>query len=297
MNRTNRLLVDHAPLNSTDVSSSPQEPATGRASCAAKTDAVIGTAVLRTRELTVHAGERPLLRNVNLEIRPRQVFGIIGPSGAGKSTLLRCLNRLVDLTPNLRVEGSVLFQGNSVRQPGTDVDALRARIGMIFQQPVVFPKSIYENVIFGVRHLGQVKKTEWPEAAERALREAALWPEVKDRLREPALRLSVGQQQRLCLARTLAVNPEVILMDEPTSALDPKSTEAIEELILQLKIHRTIVLVTHNLDQARRVTDWLACLCVRDGAGEAVESACCDAMFGQPQCREVAEYLGRKNEE
>lgn len=249
--------------------------------------------ILRARGLTVRAAERPLLRRVNLDVPPQQVFGIIGPSGAGKTTLLRCLNRLIDLTPGLRVEGEVSFHNQSIRAPGTDVDALRARIGMLFQQPVVFPKSIYQNVIFGLRHLGQVKKADWPAAAERALREAALWNEVKDRLHEPALRLSVGQQQRLCLARTLAVNPEVILMDEPTSALDPKSTEAIEELILQLKSRRTVVLVTHDLDQARRVTDWLACLCVRDGAGEVVESACCDALFSHPQCREVAEYLGR----
>lgn len=249
--------------------------------------------IVHVRGLTVRAAQRTLLRNVCLDIPPRQVFGLIGPSGAGKTTLLRCLNRLIDLTPGLRVEGEVTFHGQSIRAPGTDVDALRARIGMLFQQPVVFPKSVYQNVIFGVRHLGQVKKADWPAAAEQALREAALWDEVKDRLHEPALRLSVGQQQRLCLARTLAVNPEVILMDEPTSALDPKSTEAIEDLILQLKAHRTVVLVTHDLDQARRVTDWLACVCVRDGAGEVVASACCDALFSHPQCREVAEYLGR----
>lgn len=248
-------------------------------------------AVLEMRGLNVFAGAKRLLRDVNLAIEPGQVFGIIGPSGAGKSTLLRCLNRLIDLTPNLRVAGDIFFHGQSIRAPGTDVDVLRARVGMLFQQPVVFPKSIYENVLFGVRHLGQIRRHDWPETAERALQEAALWPEVKDRLREPALRLSVGQQQRLCLARTLAVNPEVILMDEPTSALDPKSTEAIEELILRLKERRTIVLVTHNLGQARRVTDWLTCLCVRDGAGEAAESACCDAMFTRPQCREVADYL------
>ncbi len=249
--------------------------------------------VLETRGLRVSAGRRPILRDVSLRIRPRQVFGIIGPSGAGKSTLLRCLNRLVDLTPGLRVEGEVWYNARSVRAPGTDADTLRARIGMLFQQPVVFPKSIYENVIFGVRHLGQVKRRDWPDVAEKALREAALWTEVKDRLHEPALRLSVGQQQRLCLARTLAVSPEVILMDEPTSALDPKSTEAIEELIVRLKERHTLVLVTHNLEQARRVADWLGCLCVRDGAGEMLETACCDEMFTNPQCCEVADYLGR----
>lgn len=182
-----------------------------------------GTPVLQAQSLSVRAGDRLLIRDVHLAVAPRQVFGIIGPSGAGKSTLLRCLNRLIDLTPNLRVEGQVSFHGRSIRAPDTDVDSLRARIGMLFQQPVVFPTSVYQNVIFGVRHLGQVKKADWPETAEQALREAALWNEVKDRLHEPALRLSVGQQQRLCLARTLAVNPEIILMDEPTSALDQKS--------------------------------------------------------------------------
>jgi phosphate transport system ATP-binding protein len=250
-------------------------------------------AILEIRRLGVFAGPKPLLRVPRLGIQPRQVFAIIGPSGAGKSTLLRCFNRLIDLTPNLRVEGEVLFHARSARAPGSDVDALRARIGMLFQQPVVFPKSIYQNVIFGVRHLGVAPRAQWQEIGERALHEAALWTEVKDRLHEPALRLSVGQQQRLCLARTLAVNPEVILMDEPTSALDPKSTEAIEELIRQLKMQRTVVLVTHNLGQARRVADWVACVCVRDGVGEVVETACCDSVFSEPQCREVADYLNR----
>jgi phosphate transport system ATP-binding protein len=159
------------------------------------------------------------------------------------------------------------------------VDTLRAHIGMLFQQPVVFPKSIFQNVIFGTRHLGRVPRRHWPEVAERALCEAALWDEVKDRLHEPALRLSVGQQQRLCLARTLAVDPEVILMDEPTSALDPRSTEAIEALILSLRETRTIVLVTHSLGQARRVADYLACVAVRGGAGEIIEACRCNEFL------------------
>lgn len=235
--------------------------------------------VLETRGLTVRAGERVLLRNVTLSIAPKQAFGIIGPSGAGKSTLLKCLNRLVELTPGLRVSGDVRFHNDSIYSPAVDVDALRARIGILFQQPVVFPKSIFQNVIFGTRHLGQVPRKQWPEVAERALREAALWNEVKDRLNDSALRLSVGQQQRLCLARTLAVDPEVILMDEPTSALDPKSTEAIEELILQLKQKRTVVLVTHNLAQAGRVADWLACIAVNEGTGELAECAACSEVL------------------
>lgn len=255
------------------------------------TDHPTGPSVLETRGLTVTAGKRVILRNVNLGIAPRQVFGLIGPSGAGKSTLLKCLNRMLELTPALAVSGDVRFHGRSIHDRSVRADDLRAKVGMLFQQPVVFPRSIYQNVIFGIRHLGLVPRRQWPDVAERALREAALWDEVKDRLREPALRLSVGQQQRLCLARTLASGPEVILMDEPTSALDPRSTQAVEDLIGRLKERHTIVLVTHNIPQARRVADWLACLCVNDGAGEVVEDACCDALLDNPTCQAVVEYL------
>lgn len=226
--------------------------------------------ILQTQSLTVTAGSRTLLRNASITIHPKQVFGLIGPSGAGKSTLLKCLNRLIELTPSLKVQGEVKFHGESIYGRHVDADALRARIGILFQQPVVFPKSILKNVLFGVRHLGMIKRSEFPEVAERALREASLWDEVKDRLHQSALCLSVGQQQRLCLARTLASQPEVILMDEPTSALDPKSTEAIEQLIVRLKEKHAIVLVTHNVRQARELADQLACLCVRDGAGEVI---------------------------
>jgi phosphate transport system ATP-binding protein len=267
------------------------DPALPPGGCAPAAPA--GPLVLRVRGLTVTAGRRPLLRDVNLDIAPRQAFGLIGPSGAGKSTLLKCLNRMVDLTPGLTVSGEVLLNGQSVREPGVSPDDLRARIGILFQQPVVFPRSVYQNVIFGVRHLGAVPRAAWPEAAERALRKAALWDEVKDRLHESAHRLSVGQQQRLCLARTLASEPEVILMDEPTSALDPRSTEAIEELIVRLKARHTIVLVTHNVGQARRVADWLACVCVVDGVGTVAETACCDALLDNPACRATVEFLRR----
>jgi phosphate transport system ATP-binding protein len=247
--------------------------------------------VFRVTNLSVTARGKTLLRDVNVSIAPRQVFGIVGPSGAGKSTFLRCLNRLTDLTPEIRVRGEVRFNGTSVHDRSIDPDALRARIGFLFQQPVVFPKSILENVLFGVRHLRRLSRSESADLAERALTEAALWSEVRDRLHDPAVNLSVGQQQRLCLARALATDPEAILMDEPTSALDPRSTQAIEELILKLKERHTIVLVTHNIGQARRVTDWLACICVRDGAGTVAETACCDALLENPQCQEVVEYL------
>jgi phosphate transport system ATP-binding protein len=250
--------------------------------------------VIQVTNLHVTVQGKPILRGINVDFQENQVFGIIGPSGAGKSTFLRCLNRLTDLTPELCLSGDVTFRGRTIRRGQMNPDELRARVGMLFQQPVVFPKSIYENVILGLRHIRRLTRAELHEAAERALIEAALWNEVRDRLNKPALTLSVGQQQRLCLARALATNPEVILMDEPTSALDPKTTQAIEELILKLKERRTIVLVTHNIGQARRVTDWLACICVRDGAGEIAESACCDAVLEDPQCQEVVEYLSRE---
>lgn len=247
--------------------------------------------ILQTQSLTVTAGARTLLRDVSLSIAPNQVFGLIGPSGAGKSTLLKCLNRLIQLTPSLKISGDVCFHGGSIFAGGIDADALRARIGILFQQPVIFPKSIFKNAVFGVKHLGIVPKRELPEIAERALREAALWDEVKDRLHQPALSLSVGQQQRLCLARTLAGKPEVILMDEPTSALDPKSTEAIEQLIVRLKQDHTLVLVTHNVRQAKLLADQLACLCVRDGAGQVIAAGePCDVLCSD--CApEIAAYL------
>ena len=247
--------------------------------------------ILETRGLSVHAGPKSLIRSVSFAVRAGQVFGLIGPSGAGKTTLLRALNRLTDLIPGLRVTGEVLLRGESIHAPGVDVNALRAKVGMLFQQPVIFPASIADNVLFGAKRLQKLARNERTEFVESALREAALWDETKDRLRTPATSLSVGQQQRLCLARALAVQPEIILMDEPTSSLDPKSTQAIEELIVRLKQRHTIVIVTHNVAQARRITDWIACLCVRDGAGEIVESACCDAVLDNPQCREVIEYL------
>jgi phosphate transport system ATP-binding protein len=263
---------------------------------ACRTPADVGPPVLEVRDLTVTAGKRTILRGVNLAIPPRQVFGLIGPSGAGKSTLLKCLNRLVELSPGLRVSGDVLLEGVSIYGRTVRADDLRARVGMLFQQPVTFPRSIYQNVIFGVRHLGTVARRRWPELAEAALREAALWEEVKDRLGEPAGRLSVGQQQRLCLARTLACGSEIILMDEPTSALDARSAQQIEELIVRLKARHTVVLVTHNIPQARRVADRLACLCVNEGAGEVVETACCDQMLDSPACRAVVEFLSTTGE-
>ena len=226
--------------------------------------------VLEIRALNVSTNTRLLLRDVNLRIERHQVFALIGASGAGKSTLLRCLNRLVELDPGLRVAGDVLLDGRSIYGARVDGDALRARVGILFQQPVVFPVSIRRNVLFGVRHARKLTRPEADALVERTLRDAALWDETRDRLHEPAIKLSVGQQQRLCLARTLALDPEVILMDEPTSSLDANSTAAIEQQILRLRDTRTIVLVTHNLGQAARIADRVACIAVREGAGEIV---------------------------
>lgn len=247
--------------------------------------------LLRVENLTVKIGPATILKNISLEVPPRTIFGLVGPSGAGKSTLLRCLNRMIEMTPGARIQGRVEFHGSNLFDRAIDADALRARIGMIFQQPVVFPATIEGNVLFGIRRLRRLSRSEASELVEKSLHKAALWNEVKDRLRSPGQALSIGQQQRLCLARALATDPEVILMDEPTSALDPRSTEAIEHLLLELKKERTILLVTHNLGQARRVTDWIACLCSQDGIGKVLESACCDAFFSSPACRSVFDNL------
>lgn len=249
---------------------------------------------LEARGLSVFAAGRTILRNVKLEISPGEVLALIGPSGAGKTTLLKCFNRLIDLVPGFRVEGEVWLEGEPISGRGVDVDALRARVGILFQQPVVFPGSVYDNVIFGLRRVGRAPRREWPERARAALAAASLWDEVHDRLASSAGQLSVGQQQRLCLARSLVLEPRVLLMDEPTSALDRRSTEAIEALIAELAGRHTIVLVTHNLGQARRVAHRVACLCVQDGAGEILECAPSAELFCRPSCREVAELLGRE---
>lgn len=247
--------------------------------------------VFTTVDLSITAGSKTILNPVTLDIAGGGVFGIIGPSGAGKSTFLKSLNRLTELSHGLTVSGQVYFDGEAVYAANVDPDVLRSRIGILFQQPVVFPSSILANTLFGVRHLGVVPKRDRAETAERALRQAALWDEVKDRLKKPAQQLSVGQQQRLCLARTLATGPQAILMDEPTSALDPKSTEAIEALILDLKTSHSIVLVTHNLRQTERVCDKIAFIGIRNDAGSMLATGkladlkCCSGI------PELEEYL------
>jgi len=247
--------------------------------------------VIAVRNLAVRTSARLILREASFAVERSQIFVLIGPSGAGKTTLLRCLNRLTDLMPGLQVTGEISVAEKSIYGPSVDVNALRARVGMIFQQPVIFPGSVAANVLFGAKRLRRMSRAEEETSLESVLREVALWGEVKDRLKAPALALSVGQQQRLCIARALAVQPEVLLMDEPTSALDPKSTQAIEDLLLRLKASRTIVLITHNIAQARRIADWIGCVYLRDGAGELVETSPCEEIFCNPRSHEVREYL------
>jgi phosphate transport system ATP-binding protein len=243
---------------------------------------------LEARDLSVLYGTTRAVRSVSIRVPDRRVVAFIGPSGCGKSTLLRCFNRMNDLVPGARVEGQALFQGRDLYAAGVDAVDVRRRIGMVFQKPNPFPKSIHDNVAFGARINGYRGDIE--ELVERSLRRAALWDEVKDRLRDSALALSGGQQQRLCIARALAVEPEVLLMDEPASALDPIATQKIEELIYDLKQDYTVVIVTHNMQQAARVSDYTAFLYM----GELIEYGPTERLFTNPvEDRTEAYITGR----
>ncbi len=229
----------------------------------------------------------PVLRDVNMAVHEHQITSIIGPSGCGKSTLLRIFNRMNDLIPGAHLEGRVSLDGQDIYTPTTDVVALRKRVGMVFQQPNPFPKTIYENVAFGPRMLGLDRKRNLDETVERSLKAAALWDEIKDDLGKSGLSLSGGQQQRLCIARVLAVDPEVILMDEPCSALDPISTLKIEDLMRELRKNYTIVIVTHNMQQAARVSDMTAFLLL----GELVEYGPTGTLFSTPGDKRTEDYI------
>jgi phosphate transport system ATP-binding protein len=242
---------------------------------------------MEARGLHFYYGTNHALKNINIAIRERQITALIGPSGCGKSTFLRTLNRLNELIPQTRVEGTVTLDGQDIYQPGTDVVSLRQRVGMVFQRPNPFPKSIFENVAFGPRVLGARTRREIEGKVEQSLMAAALWPEVSDRLHINALGLTLGQQQRLCIARVLAVQPEVILMDEPCSALDPLATLKIEELMQELKKDYTIVIVTHNMRQAARTSD-------RTGLfhlGELLEYGTTEDIFTRPQNPQTENYV------
>ncbi|MEP6470741.1 MAG: phosphate ABC transporter ATP-binding protein PstB [Acidobacteriota bacterium] len=242
---------------------------------------------VQTIDLDFFYGKTQALFDVSLAVPEKSVTALIGPSGCGKSTFLRCLNRMNDLIPDTRVEGQVLLDGEDVYAGGMDVVALRRRVGIVFQKSNPFPKSIFENVAYGLRINDIGRRSELPERVENALRRAALWDEVKDRLRSPALSLSGGQQQRLCIARALAVEPEVLLMDEPASALDPIATQKIEELIWQLKTAYTIVIVTHNMQQAARVSERTAFFML----GRLVEYDRTDKIFTNPGQRVTEDYI------
>ena len=237
------------------------------------------------RNANLWYGAHQALHNINMEIRRKAVTAIIGPSGCGKSTLLRCLNRMNDLVPGTRITGEFLFEGKNLYDPGAEPMEIRYQIGMVFQKPNPFPKTIFENVAFGPRINGF--EGDLNAIVERSLRRAALWDEVKDRLHTSALSLSGGQQQRLCIARALAVDPEVILMDEPCSALDPISTAKVEDLMVELKQDYTIVLVTHNMQQAARVADVTAFFL----AGELVEIDATDRLFSTPRDKRTEDYI------
>jgi phosphate transport system ATP-binding protein len=232
-------------------------------------------------------GKTQSLKNVSLDIHEKQVTAFIGPSGCGKSTLLRTLNRMYDLYPGQRAEGSIMYRGRNILEPGVDVNMLRAKIGMVFQKPTPFPMSIYDNIAFGVRLYENLSKGEMDERVEWALKKAALWEEAKDKLNKSGLSLSGGQQQRLCIARGVAVKPDVLLLDEPTSALDPISTAKIEELISELKQDYTITIVTHNMQQAARCSDYTAYMYL----GELVEFGETDQLFMNPARKETQDYI------
>lgn len=240
-----------------------------------------------TKNLELYYGENHALKCISMNIKPNSVTAFIGPSGCGKSTFLKSLNRMNDLVENVRIEGTVLLDGENIYDAKVDTTLLRKKIGMVFQQPNPFPMSIYDNVAYGPRIHGIKNKARLDEIVENSLRGAAIWEEVKDRLKKSALGLSGGQQQRLCIARALAVEPEVLLMDEPTSALDPISTLKIEELMENLKQKYTVVSVTHNMQQAARVSDYTAFFLL----GELVEFDTTDNIFGSPKDKRTEDYI------
>ena len=242
---------------------------------------------ITVESLNLHYGENHALKNVNMEIADHAITAFIGPSGCGKSTFLRCLNRMNDLVDGCRVEGKVILDGEDIYDKRVDTTLLRKKVGMVFQQPNPFPMSIYDNIAYGPRLHGIKNKKELDEIVERSLQGAAIFEEVKDRLHKSALGLSGGQQQRLCIARALAVSPEVLLMDEPTSALDPISTLKIEELMETLKKKYTVVIVTHNMQQAARVSDDTAFFRV----GEVVEKNATSEIFARPQDKRTEDYI------
>jgi phosphate transport system ATP-binding protein len=243
--------------------------------------------IITVNDLCLWYGNAQALKNINMEIPEKSITALIGPSGCGKSTFLKTLNRMNDLIPEVKITGKVCYNGSDIFAPSVDVNTLRKEVGMVFQKPNPFPMSIYDNVAYGPRTHGITSRMKLDDIVEQSLRGAAIWDEVKDRLKKNALGLSGGQQQRLCIARALAVEPEVLLMDEPTSALDPISTSKIEELAIQLKEKYTIVIVTHNMQQAVRISDQTAFFLL----GELVEYGDTEKLFSQPEDKRTEDYI------
>ncbi|AYH43750.1 phosphate ABC transporter ATP-binding protein PstB [Azoarcus sp. DN11] len=246
-----------------------------------------GAAQIVFRNFDFYYGNFHALKNINFEMQRHKVTGFIGPSGCGKSTLLRTINRMYDLYPKQRAEGEILLNGENLLDPRIDVAHLRARVGMVFQKPTPFPMSIYDNIAFGVALHERLSRSDMDERVEWALRKAAVWDEVKDKLRQSGMSLSGGQQQRLCIARGIAVKPEIVLLDEPTSALDPISTARIEELIHELKTEFTIIIVTHNMQQAARISDYTAYMYL----GELIEFGPTEQIFINPRNKATDDYV------
>ena len=245
------------------------------------------SSIMTAKDLCLWYGENQALKNINIEIPEKSISALIGPSGCGKSTFLKTLNRMNDLIPTVKIKGEVSYNGKNIFDKDVDVNELRRDVGMVFQKPNPFPMSIYDNIAYGPRTHGIKSKVMLDEIVEKALKDAAIWDEVKDRLKKNALGLSGGQQQRLCIARALAVEPNVLLMDEPTSALDPISTSRIEELALQLKEKYTIIIVTHNMQQAVRISDNTAFFLL----GELVEFGETEKLFSDPQDKRTEDYI------
>ena len=248
---------------------------------------VMSKNVLEVRNLNFYYGSFHSLKNINLDIQENSITAFIGPSGCGKSTLLRALNRMYDLYPGQRAEGQIMFNGKNILDPKQDLNLLRARIGMVFQKPTPFPMSIYDNIAFGVRLYEDLSRSEMDDRVEWALQKAAIWNEVNDKLGQSGLSLSGGQQQRLCIARGIAVKPAILLLDEPTSALDPISTGKVEELVTTLKSEYTVVIVTHNMQQAARVSDYTAYMYL----GDLVEFGETEQVFFKPKHKETEDYI------
>ncbi len=268
-----------APTHAIDISAMQREPRQMRFE-----DEQI---CLEVKSVDLYYGEKQALKGINLKMPKQRVSAFIGPSGCGKSTLLRCFNRMNDLVDGVRIDGRIELDGEDMYDKSVNVAELRRRVGMVFQKPNPFPKSIYENVAYGLRIMGKKTRRDLDEVVEKALRGAALWDEVKDRLHDSALGLSGGQQQRLVIARAIAIEPEVLLLDEPASALDPISTLKIEELIYELKDRYTIVIVTHNMQQAARVSDYTAFMYM----GELVEFGSTDTLFTNPRKKQTEDYI------